>query len=228
MQGHSTGLVFDKGIAQGIQVSSVHARARARYAATNRIVQTIASICTVSGRQSLALASPEKSDIDLSVLLPNIITHSLCEGDAADLAFDPKYMHARFRCHQIVPLLGFASTQHSLHSRRIPLPVGLAWTVHLSREHARGATKISRPVEDTVNSQLIKNRQFFTGSRQKPEIMQLLTGLNCRTIFLNLLALHLSGGESILFFLGIRTIYSKQKLPQENPRLDIPGHSSMQ
>jgi hypothetical protein len=52
--------------------------------------------------------------VDPSLLLPQIITHCLCEGDAADLALDPEFMHPRFRYHQILRSPNFASKERNI------------------------------------------------------------------------------------------------------------------
>jgi hypothetical protein len=77
--------------------------------------------------------------IDPSRLLPNIIRHCLSEGDASDLALDPKFMNARFRAHQIVRLMEFASLK--LHTKLSISSVARAFEVShsaVSRANFRG------------------------------------------------------------------------------------------
>jgi hypothetical protein len=49
--------------------------------------------------------------VDPTGLLPNIIRDCTSEGDASRLALDAQFMNARFRAHQIVRLINFASAE---------------------------------------------------------------------------------------------------------------------
>jgi hypothetical protein len=49
--------------------------------------------------------------VDPTELLPNIVRYCLSEGDASRLALDTQFMNARFRAHQILRLIGCASTE---------------------------------------------------------------------------------------------------------------------
>jgi hypothetical protein len=95
--------------------------------------------------------------VDPSLLLPQIIAHCLCEGDAADLAPDPQFMHARFRCHQIFRLLEFASKErnNTFTKNAVARAFGVDRSV-VMRACQRGYGDLRR-VEDIMNSQLIKN-----------------------------------------------------------------------
>jgi transposase len=49
--------------------------------------------------------------VDTTGLLSNIIRYRLSEGNASHLALDAQFMNTRFRAHQIVRLIEFASTE---------------------------------------------------------------------------------------------------------------------
>jgi hypothetical protein len=52
--------------------------------------------------------------IDAPVLLPNIIRYCLSEGNVIILVLDAQFMYARYRAHQFVQLIDFASTKLNL------------------------------------------------------------------------------------------------------------------
>jgi hypothetical protein len=49
--------------------------------------------------------------IDLPTFLPQIIRYCLSAGQTADLALDTQFVNARYRAHQMVPLMEFSSTE---------------------------------------------------------------------------------------------------------------------
>jgi hypothetical protein len=54
------------------------------------------------------------SAIDPNRILPSIIRHCLLEGQAINLTLDHQFMTTRFRAHQIVCLIEFASTKFDM------------------------------------------------------------------------------------------------------------------
>jgi hypothetical protein len=49
--------------------------------------------------------------VDPTTILPNIIRYCLSEGEASLLPLNDQFMMARFRPHQIIPFIEFASTE---------------------------------------------------------------------------------------------------------------------
>jgi hypothetical protein len=59
--------------------------------------------------------------IDPHRILPSLIRDCLSEGQAADLALDHQFMTTRFRAHQIIRLIEFASTEFYIDLATRPL-----------------------------------------------------------------------------------------------------------
>jgi hypothetical protein len=77
--------------------------------------------------------------VDPTGLLPNIICYCLSEGDASRLALNAQFITARFRAHQIVRLIEFASTE--LHITLSTKTIALAFEVGhsaMKRAQVRG------------------------------------------------------------------------------------------